>query len=536
MKGGTAIKRFICTILTVLLCFACIAPANAAPIESELTYLDEEKDIVIWVEWDTEKPSVVFLSADGTEYDPSVVSENTATIENGNSLYYIIKNAPRGQWTVRLDKGRNNTVEISVHDYHAGVYIKSFGIGTVSGDELPVTFLLGGDENRRVNYRISAVIDRSGAEKELRTGYAKVGEERNETVRLNSLSTYDAYMLKLYVWYDDNGADIFDFAFSEVFAYTNASADEKRTDFSLTVEPDSQLLTVAWEDLGYSAESVLVAVFEDDAAEPTLFDEYEPEEAPIVLSYDPACDKVAVELTVKYNGVNTAPTRKTAVLSDEMPICLPEGNLFNSLQLPLTYQDLHQQAVAVSVNEKSTSLVLDGSGTVNLALLDDWNSVQVDYTDANGITWRISRQIFIDRIAPILNLHRSYDGMHLIEKSITVSGTVIDFSRLLINGSEISVGANGTFSHSIELVDGQNILNVVAVDGAGNESRYTAKITCDSATVGAISMDGETESPDSWYYAFLDSYWVLLGCSVLCLLVVGYALIFWRKDKNKDKE
>ena len=28
-------------------------------------------------------------------------------------------------------------------------------------------------------------------------------------------------------------------------------------------------------------------------------------------------------------------------------------------------------------------------------------------------------------------------------------------------------------------------------------------------------------------------YWVLIGVSVLCLMVIGYALIFWRREGQK---
>ncbi len=530
-------KRILCAFLAVLLGLFLAVPAAAAEEVKDLVYLNESKSIVIWAAWAKDKPSMVFIAPDGTEYDPSLSRTDTAVVENGKDMYYVIRNAQAGQWRIRLDRKNNaeGEIEISIHDYTAAVYIEEFSIGKVEGEYIPVYFRIGGDqEGRRVRYRISAMVDHAGAEKELAVGGIDIGHEKDLTVQLSKLSSYDAYILKLHVWYDDNGTDIFDFTFSEPFAYTNEKADSKAEDYSLVIEPETHLVYVQWGDLNWNVSNVLVALFENGAQEPLLFDEYDTDASPVQLAYDPAATELAVEMTVQYNGIYAKPVRKTAKLGARMPVTIPEGYLFNSLQLPMAYRGLSQQKVKVELNGKYTELLLSGDGTVNLALQDEWNQLTVSYTDGAGITWRIARDIYVDRQSPVLTMDRPYDGMILSQSTekITISGRALDAQKLLVGGSEAELGQSGTFSKEVKLAPGANVVQVVAVDAAGNESLYTAKIFRGEQTQQGAPVDApDRDDPGSWYEKAVGegSLWPVAVVSALCLCVIGYALVFWRK-------
>ncbi len=534
-------KRTIILLLTILLCLSCAVPAMAVTEESNLVYLNQSKSIVFWVSWEGQKPTVVFLAPDGTGYDPTVSRDDAAVVENGNDLYYVIQNAQAGQWRLRMDKDETTTVEISVHDYEPGIAVEYFQLGTLEGDRLPVSFrVTGADEYQWINYRISAMIDHSGMEKELASGYTYVGNENTLTLWLDSLSSYDGYILKLYVWYDNNGTDIFDFSFSEPFAYTNQNADANAADYSLIIEPETQLLYVQWGEMNWRVDSLLVAVFEDGNPEPAVFDEYSPSQSPVQLSYDPRAKEVAVEVTVKYNGVNAKPVRKTIRLDAGMPLRIPEGNVVNTVQLPMTYQGMKEQNVLVEINDKKTELILNGDGMVNLALRDDWNRLQVSYTEANGVTWRIIRDIYVDRKAPVLTLDRPYDGMTVGEEtdSMIISGIALDCGAVEINGETVEVSDSGAFRKEVALNAGTNVITVVAADGAGNESRYTATVVRGQPSATPIPGQDQNTDPGSWYDQVVGpgSWWPMVIVSVLCLAVIGYALIFWRKPKASEKQ
>ena len=404
-------KRVLTFIFVLLLMAALAVPAYAAPEEADLEYIDTQKDVVFWVTWDQEQPQIVFIAPDGTEYDPSVTSDTTTTVISEKDLYYVILDAPAGQWRIRYEKGNNSEISVSVHDYQAGIRIETFEAGSVEGNYIPVAFRATGEEGRLFQYKISAVIDHTGMEKELWSGSAFVGSDITDRLYLGDLSTYDAYMLKLYIWYDQNGTDIFDFVYSDPFSYTNQDLDNRAEDFDLMVKPDEQLLYISWPDLSWSVEKVMVAVFEDGAAEPAVFDEYDPDETDSVqLAYDPAAKRVDVEFTVTVNGVNAAPTRKTLYL-DAQKLTIADIEACNTLILPMSYTGFTDQLVSVNVNGYNTDLKLNGDGSVNITLGDDWNSVTATYVDTQNVTWQLSRQIFVDRIPPTLTMSQAYDGM-----------------------------------------------------------------------------------------------------------------------------
>lgn len=528
-------KRCVLILLALVLTVSMAIPAFAATEEADLEYIDTRKDVVFWVSWDVETPDVVFVAPNGAIYDPMKQSSGTTTILNETDLYYVIMNAPAGQWRIRYDKGNNTKLDVSVHDYQSGVTIESFTIGKVNDTRLPYEFMVTGKDGTYYNYRISAMIDHTGVEKELTSGTGTVGREVSGNVYLNSLSTYSGYMLKLYVWYDDNGTDIFDFAFSDKFSFTNEDADKQSADFNLTVMPEEQLLLVSWPELHRNVEKVMVAVFEDGAAEPAVFDEYDPDKYDSVqLAYDPAAKQVDVEFTVTVGGTNAAPVRKS-VKVDNFGLSLPKVDAFNSLVIPLTYSGMSNQLTNVTVNGYKTELILNGNGNVNITLGDDWNDLSIAYTTPDNVIWLIHREIFIDRIAPILTMSQSYDGMSVKDKTITVSGIAQDCATLTINGQAVKLEGNGMFSQEIGLSAGGNTVTVVAADKHGNETKYTALIYHGDNMEAWLDAEDNKSAPGGLLEVLTGqgSYWILGVVSVLCLLVIGYALIFWRKEGEK---
>ncbi len=539
-------KKLISFIIAaVLLTLSFAVSASAVAVEEDTAYLESNDDIVFGVEWDVARPTtLVFIDPYGTEYDTAKQGSNTTTVVNGNTLYYTIMNASAGQWRIRYDKGSNTLLEVTVYNYNPGISIDYFNIGTVEGDYLPVAFCVSGDEDVWYNWRISAVVDHQGIEKELasNTWGSYTGSEITRSLYLRDLATYSSYMLKLYVWYNDGEADIFDVAFSDKFAYTNTTVDNYTFDYKITVRPETQTVTVDWQGLSWSAQSVLVALFEDGSDEPIVFDEFDPDDANSVdLGYDPSVSKVSVEVAVKFNDLYTTP-RRTELNVASFGIELPDAKAFNTTLVPLNYKGFSQQLVSMSINGYVTEHQLKGDGSLNLTLGDDWNNVVISFTDTANVNWIIERDIFVDRIAPILNISRAYDGMVIAGEKVTISGTVSDCAKLTVNGNELEIGSDNGFVTELALQEGANTVTIVAADALGNETQYTASITRKSAdgetdNVAVSGDEAAAEPAGSFYDTITDdnSFWILGGVSVLCLIVIVYALIFWKK-KGKEKQ
>ena len=528
-------KRLILLLLSLCLMLGVAVPALAATEEADWEFIDTQKDLVIWVSWDVEQPEVVFIAPDGTVYDPAVSTDSTTTSVSTSTLYYTIKNAPAGQWRVRYDKKGNETLEIALQDYTPPLYIESLTLGSVSNNRMEVKFLVSAPEQRYYNYRISAVVDHTGAEKELYSNSSSTGLETSVKVDLSDLSSYSAYMLKLYVWYDYNGADVFDFKFSDPFAFTNKDHDSQFTDFDLTVCAEDGLVRISAPDLGWRAESVMVAIFENGGTEPAMFDEYTPEELKqLELAFDPQSAEVAVEVSVRYDGTFTTPVRKT-FKPKSGGVSLPEVSAINTLVLPMSYIGMSQQKVDVQINGTHNELVLDGTGSVNITLGDDWNTLVVSYTDPQGIHWALERNVYVDRVPPVLTMSRHYDGMTAQDTKLSVGGTVTDFYSVTVNGQAVTVEDGGLFSYELSLTTGANTLEVVAADKLGNETRYSAVIYYGVDPQKYEQTQENKKAPGGLLEKLTGtgSYWILLASGVVCLMVIGYALIFWRKEDKK---
>lgn len=279
-------KKIITFAVLLLLSVSFALPAFAK--EQKFHYLESERDVVISVSWPTEQPKLTFKAPNGTVYDPLSEKEGTLTVVNEKSMYYVIKNAPAGQWYVDLDKLGNDTVEIGMFDYQDAPVIESFTLGEEKDGRMDVSFRATQDEDRSYNYKIYAAVKKGGDEKELTSGSARTNSDVKTSVDLRSLSSYSAYMLKLYVWYSDNETDYFDQVYSEPFSYKNSDKASSMKDFGLSVDPDAALLYVSWPGIDYDADGVLAAVFENDETEPSFYDTYEPEIGEVQLSYDPS--------------------------------------------------------------------------------------------------------------------------------------------------------------------------------------------------------------------------------------------------------
>ncbi len=124
------------------------------------------------------------------------------------------------------------------------------------------------------------------------------------------------------------------------------------------------------------------------------------------------------------------------------------------------------------------------------------NSVTIEAKSSKGDTQSLTVTIILDNEAPEVELDDI--ASFTKEKSLEISGTVSEKCRIIINKEEIEVPQQ-RFTKTIELVEGNNILELVAEDEAGNQApteieifRDTQKPKINSAScTPALVMGGE---------------------------------------------
>jgi hypothetical protein len=109
------------------------------------------------------------------------------------------------------------------------------------------------------------------------------------------------------------------------------------------------------------------------------------------------------------------------------------------------------------------------------------NIVKVEAIDKAGNTTTKEIKItLIDTTPPEILINSPNDNFKSNENTIIVSGTVLDkesgINKVTVSGNEISLSPYGSFSYTVKLVEGDNKINIIASDKAGNQTTKTLSV------------------------------------------------------------
>lgn len=127
-----------------------------------------------------------------------------------------------------------------------------------------------------------------------------------------------------------------------------------------------------------------------------------------------------------------------------------------------------------SCSYKPSTALSDGSHTVVVKASD---------YDGNAATQK-SVSFKIDTVPPELSVTSPADKLITNKSSVSVAGTTNDATSspvtLTVNGENVTVYDDGTFSTTVALEVGENTITVTATDGAGRTTTVTRTVTLDT--------------------------------------------------------
>jgi RHS repeat-associated protein len=149
---------------------------------------------------------------------------------------------------------------------------------------------------------------------------------------------------------------------------------------------------------------------------------------------------------------------------------------------PVTVTGTVTGTTPITVTANGVGLTVTGnsfSGSVPLA--EGANDIAITATDPAGNATSVHRLGKLDTHAPVLTLTAPANASYTNSANSTVSGTVTDESAvtLTINGTPVTVGANGSFSTVVPLSAGSNQITVTATDAATNGTTLSRTVTLD---------------------------------------------------------
>ncbi len=167
------------------------------------------------------------------------------------------------------------------------------------------------------------------------------------------------------------------------------------------------------------------------------------------------------------------------------PILDPLPLATNSAKFNLTGKAQTGLTLIVYLNEtevKKLTVASDGIFSVsNLDLREGKNTLSAKLVDDKGNTSDLSNVISttFKKTPPPLDLSSPADNSTVNgeNNTVTVSGKTADEVAVTVNDRLAVVGSGGNFNYNYQLLEGDNILRVVATDQAGNQTIIERKVT-----------------------------------------------------------
>lgn len=187
-------------------------------------------------------------------------------------------------------------------------------------------------------------------------------------------------------------------------------------------------------------------------------------------------------------------TQTITVIKDSTPPTLAvtqptSGLITNNSTLTVSGTVADSTSVTLTVNGNAVSLT-NGSFSTTINLSEGLNTVTVVATDAAGNTTTMTKSARLYTIPPTLTVSSPSDGAITNQVSINVAGTVTDSTQvtLTVNGTPVALNSNGSFSYQYSVIEGKNIITILATDAAGNKTTVARTVTRDTvAPVVTIS-------------------------------------------------
>lgn len=185
---------------------------------------------------------------------------------------------------------------------------------------------------------------------------------------------------------------------------------------------------------------------------------------------------------IRGGGAPAAQTQQQSILLPPALDPLPDAS--NSATLTVTgTSEPHQKVILYKNADEYAQTDVSGDGTFRFADIPvDEGAVRftAKLLDGKGRTSDMSPAVSttIDRKPPTLTVDSPGENATVNDgtNKVTVNGLTDADARVTINNRVIITRADGSFSYAMRINDGDNTLDIVASDDAGNQTKVTRHV------------------------------------------------------------
>lgn len=195
-----------------------------------------------------------------------------------------------------------------------------------------------------------------------------------------------------------------------------------------------------------------------------------------------------------------SPSNGARVTNNKQPVVFTVTDETGGSGVDLDSVVVQLDSTPVSAGEVTHSSIAGGYSftyTPASAMGDGAHTVTVNASDNDGNAAAQKTTMFtVDTVPPSLNVTTPTEGLITNNATCVVSGTTNDVTSspvtvtISLNSADqgaVTVESNGSFSKTITLAEGANVIVVTATDSAGKVSSVTRNVTLDSSVPQVVS-------------------------------------------------
>ena len=179
---------------------------------------------------------------------------------------------------------------------------------------------------------------------------------------------------------------------------------------------------------------------------------------------------------------NTGTQTLTLTLDTTPPVITiskPTNNSVTS-QVAQTLTGTLSESASLTINDQTVTVAADNSFTYSATLTEGVNTFNIVATDTVTNATNETFTVTLDTKAPVITVASPADNSITNKTTQAISGSLNETATLTINGQSVTVGADNSFSHSVSLNFGSNLISFVATDEANNATTKTLTVISDS--------------------------------------------------------
>ncbi len=216
------------------------------------------------------------------------------------------------------------------------------------------------------------------------------------------------------------------------------------------------------------------------------------------------------KLLVRDASGNEAQVSRTVDLLDQPPavkIESPTEGAWTNQKL-VTVAGTVDPGTSVRVNGQETTPGPDGRFHVDVVLEEGVNSLVIEATDPVGNKTRVEHRATLDTHPPSVQIDSLADNTTVHEAQVHLYGRTDPGVKLSVQGRQVLVDGQGHFDAPVDLVVGNNTIQVEAQDQAGNLTPLERKVRYE---LGSSALPSLPITGAATVLAIIVLAWVLFG-------------------------